>query len=381
MFTLMKENQKIYIPNAPRVTWDSGEMCEFASCLVSALACRGEEIEYAFVMGTSGAAFRFTIAPGKWDFGNYSIRNISPDAYAPLRRACAAAGYACEIFESYSHSADHAKRSFIPAFEYERSPLPGGEGFDQIRNSFEEDRLRIMGSIERGVPVLAFGVVGPSDCCLVTGYDEGGEVLLGWSTYQDIPDDHNIPHDSTGYFRKPGWHAQLNGYLLLGEKIARPPLREVYLTALRWAVSLLRMPEMNGKATGLRGLALWAEEMTQAKYFPQGDEETLGWRYVSVAINMTMLRDHCLAEPFLRKAAQELPELAAELLQAADCYAEVARIRAEMDELIADNFSERAMKAIGEAETRQAYADAIRQIAEAENQAVGWIERMLERNT
>jgi hypothetical protein len=28
---------------------------------------------------------------------------------------------------------EHAKRSLTPAFEYERSPLPAGEGFDQIR--------------------------------------------------------------------------------------------------------------------------------------------------------------------------------------------------------------------------------------------------------
>jgi len=36
-----------------------------------------------------------------------------------------------------------------------------------------------MESIDRGIPVLAFPVVGPSDCCIITGYDEGGEVLLG----------------------------------------------------------------------------------------------------------------------------------------------------------------------------------------------------------
>jgi hypothetical protein len=81
----------------------------------------------------------------------------------------------------------------------------------------------IMDSIERGVPVLAYHVVGPSDCCNITGYDEGGEVLLGWSTYQDNPEDHNIPPDVTGYFRKPGWHENLQGYILVGEKLGRPP--------------------------------------------------------------------------------------------------------------------------------------------------------------
>jgi len=43
-----------------------------------------------------------------------------------------------------------------------------------------------------------------------------------WSTYQDIPDDHDIPHDATGYFRKPGWHERLDDYILIGAKKKRP---------------------------------------------------------------------------------------------------------------------------------------------------------------
>ena len=83
-----------------------------------------------------------------------------------------------------------------------------------------------MDSINRGIPVLAFGVVGPSDCCIITGYDQGGDVLLGWSTYQDIPEDHNIPHDVTGYFGKPGWHENIPGYILIGAKGERCPGRK-----------------------------------------------------------------------------------------------------------------------------------------------------------
>ena len=95
-------------------------------------------------MGASGAAFRFTLNPGNWDFTNYSIRNITSDRDEPIRRAFDAAGYAYSLFE------------------------PG---------SFQDDAGRIMDSLERGVPALAFRVVGPSDCCILTGYDEGGNVL------------------------------------------------------------------------------------------------------------------------------------------------------------------------------------------------------------
>jgi len=346
MGTIRRDNKKIYIENVRKVSWDTGEMCEFASSFVSAMNSLGEDIPYDYVMGTSGVAFRFTLNPGEWDFGNYSIRNIDPDIYAPIRRAFAAAGYAYTLYE------------------------PG---------SFQDDAAKIMDSIDRGIPVLAFRVVGPSDCCIITGYDEDGEVLLGWSTYQNIPDDHNIPHDVTGYFRKPGWHAHIPGYILIGTKVDRPPMRLVYVDALKWAIHLMRMPGLGHNVTGLGGLQVWAEEMTQAKYFPEGDDEIIGQRYVSAAINMTMLRDHCLAESFLRQAVKDVPDFLPELSRAAECYGEVKRIRDSMDDLIADNFSEKSMKAIKDPEIRHTYADAILRIRDAEEEAANQIEHLLTR--
>ena len=84
---------KVYIERVPKISWDTGEICEFASALASATSCLGEHIPYHYIMGTSGVAFRFTLNPGAWDFGNYSIRNMSADPYEPIRRAINATGY------------------------------------------------------------------------------------------------------------------------------------------------------------------------------------------------------------------------------------------------------------------------------------------------
>ena len=344
MFTIKKENGKVYIEGVRKISWATGEMCEFASALVSAMTCLGESIPYHYVMGTSGVAFRITLNPGEWDFGNYSIRNISADPYEPIRRAIESVGYEYTLCE---------------------------------KGPRQDDAAKIMDSIDQGVPVLAFGVVGPSDCCIISGYDEGGEVLLGWSTYQDIPDDHNIPHDVTGYFRKPGWHDNLGGYILIGMKVERPSLQDIYLDAFKWGVHLMRTPWMGHKCTGLEALRVWAEEMTQEKYF--SDESALGQRYVSNAINITMLRDHCLAEPFLRQVAQDVPDFLPEASRAADCYGEVKRLRDKMDDLISDNFSEKAMQAIGDPDIRRAFASILLQIRDKEEEAVSHIEHLLER--
>jgi hypothetical protein len=346
MFAVKKEGRKVYIEGVRTISWDTGEMCEFASALVSAIPCLGESAPYHYVMGTSGAAFRFTLDPGEWEFGNYGIRNISADPNEPVRRALEATGFDYTLCE---------------------------------KGAVQEDTAAITASIAKGVPVLAYGVVGPSDCCLITGYDDGGEALLGWSTYQDIEADHDIPHDVTGYFRKPGWHDNLGGYILIGTKQARRPSPAIYLDALRWAVHLLRTPRLGRNYTGLEGLRVWAEEMTQEKYFPPEDQQVLEQRYISTAINMTMLRDHGSAEPFLRQALAEVAEFQPGLSLAAACYHQVNRLRSAMDDLISDNFSEKAMRAIGDPAIRQAYADHIRQIRDQEQEAVSHIERLLER--
>jgi hypothetical protein len=346
MSIVRREGGRAVIEGVRKLSWDTGEMCEFASALVAALEVLGTDVAYPFVVGTSGAAFRFTLEPGAWNFGNYSIRNISADPYEPMRRALDATGHVYTIVE---------------------------------QGSRDEDTARIVASLDAGAPVLAYPVVGPSDCCVITGYDEGGEVLLGWSTYQNIPDDHDYPHDATGYFRKPGWHDNLQGYILIGEKQTPPPLRQIYLDALAWAVKLLRTPAVNQYATGLEGLRVWAEEMTQAQYFPEGDEETLGWRYVSAAVNMTMLRDHCVAEAFLARMAEDEPDLAPGLAAASACYVEVARLRDEMDGVMSDAFTEAAMKAIGDPAARRAYAELILRIRDQEAEAATHLERLVTR--
>lgn len=45
----------------------------------------------------------------------------------------------------------------------------------------------------RAEPVIAIGVVGPPEPCIVAGYDKGGEVLIGWSFFQDRPEDRPRP--------------------------------------------------------------------------------------------------------------------------------------------------------------------------------------------
>jgi hypothetical protein len=164
---------------------------------------------------------------------------------------------------------------------------------------------------------------------------------------------------------------------LIGDKIAPPPQRDIYLDALRWAVHLMRTPEKAGKCTGLAALQVWAEEMTQEKYFPPGNEALFDLRYLSVTINITMLHDHRSAGPFLRQVAEQEPDLAPGLSAALACYAEVYRLRDLLDDLIKDDFSEKAILAIREADQRRAFAEIVLQIRDREAEAAARIESTL----
>ena len=141
----------------------------------------------------------------------------------------------------------------------------------------------------------------------------------------------------------------------------------------------MRTPRVGDKITGLAGLTAWAAEMTDETNFPQGNEDILGWRYLSTAVNITMLRDHCLAEPFLRQAAAEEPDLLPEVGLAADCYQEVIRLREMQDSFIRDDFSPGTMQAIADPEARRGFADLILRIRDKEEEAIQHIERLLER--
>jgi len=70
------------------------------------------------------------------------------------------------------------------------------------RDIILDDEKKIIESIDQNVPVLAFGVIGPPECCIITGNDESGEVIIGWNYFQNEHDD----FEPTGQFRKGNWY-------------------------------------------------------------------------------------------------------------------------------------------------------------------------------
>ena len=179
----MKRN---LIPGLQKVDWsDTARQSEYVNSIVSALNGLGENTNYDYVCAVSGSAFMTSFSKEGWDFGNHSVRNV------PIIPE--------HTFKMFGYNVTRYNKS-----------------------DFETDSSLIMDSIDRGMPVIADNVINCSNECLISGYDNDGAVLLGYNPFMYIKDDHNEPHDDTGYFRKTDWHKQCGGFFVIGEKDSKP---------------------------------------------------------------------------------------------------------------------------------------------------------------
>lgn len=328
MNAVKRVGSKVYIEDVPRMSWDTGEMCEFASAFVRAARCIDVDVEYSFITGVTGAAFRFVLDEEIWNPGSYGIQGFTPDPVEPITVACESVG----IAPSY----------FAPS-------------------TFDKDREAIVSSLNDGIPVVAFGVVGPSDAVIVTGFDDEGEILLGWSTYQDIPDDHDIPHDPTGYFRKPEWHKSLHGYVLLQKAEQAVDIHEIGVNALKRIVHIIEMPKLPGRICGLEALSAW-EAILRDGHIWDVDAETFGWRYLCFSINTTMLLDQLCAKPFLDAIALKVPKCEQMIQAASDLCRQNAETIRKCQSMIPDDFSREAQENLRDSRIREEYAGLVREI-------------------
>ena len=78
------------------------------------------------------------------------------------------------------------------ALNYDHRVIPYGDKAAALR--------AVRQSLARRRPVLAFGIIGPPECGIVAGYDEEGDVLLGYSYFQD--------GSLSGYYQKRDWYEE-----------------------------------------------------------------------------------------------------------------------------------------------------------------------------
>jgi len=307
---------RLILKGVPRVGFFHGgdrapESVPFPSCLAAAVRYIGDDwpwltlesggrtwrLNYANIhfLCTSGMAFGLRWKEG-WQPDNVDHMFVgNPNRI--IDRAMSAAGHRYTLIS--------------------RSGDPDGTG-----DPGDEDRFRqaIVESLRRRAPVLAFGVVGPPECALITGYDEGGRVLMGWSFFQEMaPFNAGVEFEPTGEFRKPDWFADTHSLLVIGDGVGRSDDLE---STLRHAISTARQPAgLWGEATGLKAYGAWARQLADDSAFVDQPEAVLRERHEVHHSEVGVLAEcRAWAAAFCRHQAGLHPEAADALVAAAERY-------------------------------------------------------------
>jgi RNA polymerase sigma-70 factor (ECF subfamily) len=306
-----------------------------------------EPVPYEFLMGVSGSAFKLLWCLPAGCSSNNSMGILGPE---PVRRVFAALGFGYELLARTDR----------------------GEDEEALW------RGKIVESVGRGRPVIAWGIVGAPDEGVVAGYDQGGEVLLGRSYFYD---------DADSYYRKDGWYGGCFGVILIGEKTEAPSRPEILRDALEWAVQLACTPRSEDlpgadgrRATGLAAYNAWVAALGRDEDFPSEDLEELTLRCnIHVSVTLSGLLDaRRSAAAFLRRMTDVAGTAGGELLAAAKAYDDEVRV---LDEAISDApfcFSpEEKRREIVSPALRTRLAHAVRAAKAEDEKAVGHLKRAL----
>lgn len=323
------------------IEWKKGCNC-FSGSVVACMRFLKEDVTYNFVAGVSGAAFHIQWA---WE----------PDNCAPevtlgeelIRRAFWALGYEYTLIEDFEKVAPESSEAAW--------------------------RQRIINNIDKGYPIIARGVVGPPECCVIAGYAQEGDILLGRSYFYK---------DSHGYFRQADWYKDCYGLIEIGKKLEAPPRSEVIHKTLEWAVELARTPEMNGRATGLAAYDVWADALGRDEDFPEDDMDILTLRCMAtINDGFGYLADvRWAAGGFLESIAEECGEAAADLKAAAQAYKEESGLHCKGMKSGPNSFApDEEKRRIANRDLRCEMADFVRKAGAKAHEAVGFLECALKK--
>jgi hypothetical protein len=370
------EQGRFVLEGVPRVNfYEGGKRCPedftFPSSLRACLEYMGESYgcdhltepkptlqfccTYAYVMSACGYAFWLAWKPG-WHMDNNSFLCMSADPSEPLRRAFEAVGHEFEFIQK-----------------------------EEGRDNEAYFRRRIVESVRsKRHPVLAFGVIGPPECCIITGYDEGGDVLLGWNFFQGFPEFNTRTQEQpepSGYFRKRDWFKETNSLVVIGEKRELPQQSVLHREILKWTLNVARTPKVHGRSSGVAAYEAWAEQLLRDEDFPADDKTVIKERHVVHDDAVGMVAEaRWYASVFLPQIARREAGMAEELLAAASCYAVEHDLMWKIWGLVGGIGHEepKALK-FAEPAVRRQIVSVIRQAQDKDKEAADHIERALKK--
>lgn len=359
-----------------RIHWRTTSGLCFTGSTLACMHYMGEDVDNDYLMGISGGAFKLFWHP-KWSPANCDLLLYGEE---PVRRTFYSLGY------EYTYISDRDKANPVHSKEYYQD--------------------LIVKSIDNGRPVIAVGIVGPPECCVVAGYDRNGEVLYGRSYFQENPfGGDNYEQEPAGYFRTDDWYGNFFGCIITGEKTAKPDDKEVMRSSLEWAIKLTREPYFDSPgflescvnkeedapgyvkgsdklnaSTHISGLAAYdaiIEALARDEDYPAGNPEVLSFRCMALGNDGL-----CLLTCKRHSAGQFLQKMAEKNLPASDLFLKAGEIYNRESQMVMENLnlmpgwnsSPEDLAKIADPEIRRKLSSVVKAAKELEEEAISLLE-------
>ena len=294
----MEINDTAILYGVPRVAYGVDGCTPFPMCILSCAKYLGIPADYTRAMAESGAAFRLNWNTSCWDGGNVDavFTYDDPD----------------EIFRQGMHAMERNLKIM------KRTPDTKKEDFMNF----------IRSEINAGNPVIALGIIGPPEACVITGYRENGNVLTGWNVFQEYPEyQASVQFEKNGYFITRDWweNPETTALIATGTE-ALPPLTPK--EALQNAAKALKGRMCGTFARGTLAYDAWKDAILCDRDFPRDAVfPVLVERMMCHGDAMDCLSDGRLhAAKYLRRLAEKYPAQAEKLNRAAQDFEHVSKI-------------------------------------------------------
>lgn len=214
-----------------------GSSTRFPICVKAVAEYLGDDVSYAYIMAATGAAFRLVWNREIWDLSNVDI-------YHTFR----------ESNDIYAYGARALGREF--------SFL--GRDENTTKEAFS---AYMKAAIAKGYPVIALGIIGPPEPCIVAGYESEGDVVMGWNFFQSDPEfASSVRIADNGYFMCDAWweNTDTQAVMCFG---AVNGGKGSYRDIIKMAADIMEAREERTYAKGIRAYDAWKEMLLDEKWF------------------------------------------------------------------------------------------------------------------
>ena len=294
----MEKQDNAILYGVPKVAYGQDGCTPFPMCVHSCARYLGLRVDYTRAMAESGAAFRLVWDTSCWNGGNVDAILTFDDP--------------AKVFHCGMRAMERELRFLGRAPETKKKDFT-----DFIRRE-----------IDAGNPVIALGIIGPPEACVITGYREGGNALMGWNVFQEYPEyQASVRFAENGYFITEGWWENPDTVALIATGTeSLPPLTPK--EALRNAAQALEGRMCGTYAKGILAYDAWKNALLCDRDFPADAVlPLLVERMMCHGDAMDCLSDgRCHAAKYLRRLAAQNPGMASGLNATAAQFEGISKI-------------------------------------------------------